>query len=145
MVLLLAPPEDLPDDTLTALAKVFFPKMRTEDLRRFGELPWNGDAVIPQPPQPATGRAASGAQAAAALPYFAVLPYNIRDNTNESKAIGTRALDGVRLTPLEATLPMWNTASRSSLASVDGVETRHARAAALPGSGLLWPDFCDSK
>jgi len=145
VVLLLAPPEDLPDDTLEALAKVFFPKMQTADLRRFGELPWNGDAVIPQPPQPSAGRAASGAQASAALTYFAVLPYNLRDNTSESKAIGTRPLDGVRLTPLEATLPMWNTASRSSLASVDGVETRNSRAASMPPSGLLWSGFCDSK
>jgi hypothetical protein len=145
VVLLLAPPDDLPDDTLEALAKVFFPKMQTAELRAFGELPWNGDAVIPQPPQPSGGRAAAGAQAAAALPYFAVLPYNRRDNTDESTAIGTRPLDGVRLTPLEATLPMWNTASRSSLASIDGVETRNSRAVPVPGNGGLWPGFCDAK
>ena len=154
MAVMLAPEEDLDDETLTNLCKVFFPTVRTPggqvDLRKIraiGKLPWELGAegfAERFSARPAGRLNAAGDQGAAKQEHYIVMPYNIRDNSLSSAAMGTKSrsrLQGLQLRPFSATLPMWCTSSRSSIMDFTGVSTRDWVASAASESDVeaaLW-------
>lgn len=119
LVILATAADGLDDETLTALRDVFFPNVSSlQELRDLGKPPWDGarKLAIDTPQYAVANRNLNKIYAS-----YSYLPYNARDNTNESKAIGTAVGTGsmkLELVPFNPSLDVWNTASRSSVARV---------------------------
>lgn len=153
VLLVLASEEDgLDGETLRNLARTFFPEHADDlpQLREFGRAPWDGKRK-PQAALPSPLLDASGDQLQVHVARRrAVLPYNLRDNTGDSRAIGTRTSWSfpeedplphyepfeVTLAGLAATLQAWSTASRSSIAEI-GVSPGSTRVP--PSQTYTWP------
>jgi hypothetical protein len=119
---ILADEADLDLDTLKRLRDVFFPLTGTGKLRTIGAPPWSEKYQFAEM-KPVAVHDGSRDSHILILPKWAVFPYNIRDNTPGSEAMGTYCSSrfgfGTRLYALDGpTLPMWSTASRSSIADL---------------------------
>jgi hypothetical protein len=119
LVILATEADGLDNTTLTALRDVFFPNISDlQELRKLGKPPWDGPRklAVDTPQYAVANRNLNKIYAS-----YAYLPYNARDNTPQSKAIGTALGTGsmkLELMPFNPMLDVWNTASRSSVARV---------------------------
>ncbi len=121
LLLIFATEEDgLDDNTLKSIRDVFFPHVTNlSDLRKLGKAPWEGQRK--RTGQTPISSATINRDRNILYVNYAYMPYNARDNTYESKAIGTTQGSGqfkLPLMPFTPTLEVWNTASRSSLVRV---------------------------
>lgn len=123
--------EEIDPASLLELCDAFFPDSEPDEIKALSAEahPWQEQGGTPP------NLASSPDVMASARPLhnlylepFVVMPYNYKDNDDESRAIGTKATTTgkVRLKQLTTEWDMWNTASRSCVVRLTRVKDKDA-------------------